>query len=318
MDRKSTCVVLGGTGFVGQALVARLADHGFTAVVPTRNRERARGMATSPRVKIVTADVHEADTLRHLFAGADTVINLVGILNEQGHHGGRGFYVAHEELTRNVLNIATECGVTRLLHMSALKADAKKGPSDYLKSKGLAEQAIRTAEGGPAWTIFQPSVIFGPNDSFVNRFAQLLRISPFLPLARPAARFAPVYVEDVVSAFVAALEDRSTIGETYQLCGPRIYSLRELVTYVRDQLGLSRWIIGLPDPLARVQARIFDFVPGKPLSTDNMRSLMVHSICDENGLGRLGISSTSMETVVPTYLQGRNDKGRLTRLRRRR
>ncbi|MEL7311763.1 MAG: complex I NDUFA9 subunit family protein [Pseudomonadota bacterium] len=316
MVNETKCVVLGGTGFVGRSLVARMAERGYNVVVPTRNLERARNMAVTPRVKIVTADVHDADTLGQLIQNADVVVNLVGILNEQGHHGGRGFYVAHQELTANVLKAAKNAKVGRLLHMSALKADSKKGPSDYLKSKGLAEDAIRQEEGGPAWTIFQPSVIFGRGDSFINRFAQLLKISPFLPLARPAARFAPVYVEDVARAFMKAMDDDSTIGQTYQLCGPKVYSLRELVTYVKDQLGMRRWIVGLPDPLARIQARIFDFVPGKPLSTDNLRSLMVHSICDDNGLDALGIAPTPMETIVPTYLQGRNDKGRLTSLRR--
>ncbi|MEL7024233.1 MAG: complex I NDUFA9 subunit family protein [Pseudomonadota bacterium] len=316
MVNETKCVVLGGTGFVGRSLVARMAERGYNVVVPTRNLERARNMAVTPRVKIVTADVHDPDSLDRLLQNVDVVVNLVGILNEQGHHGGRGFYVAHEALTENVLRAAKKAGVRRLLQMSALKADSKKGPSDYLKSKGLAEDAIRAEENGPAWTIFQPSVIFGRGDSFINRFAQLLKISPFLPLARPAARFSPVYVEDVTQAFMTALDDDSTIGRTYQLCGPKVYSLRELVTYVKDQLGLRRWIVGLPDPLARIQARIFDFVPGKPLSTDNLRSLMVHSICDENGLDMLGIVPTPMETVVPTYLQGRNDKGRLTNLRR--
>ncbi|MEL6303025.1 MAG: complex I NDUFA9 subunit family protein [Pseudomonadota bacterium] len=316
MVKESTCVVLGGTGFVGQSLVARLAERGHNVIVPTRNRERARSMAVTPRVKLVTANVHEPEALVPLFVDADVVINLVGILNEQGHHGGKGFYVAHEALTKTALEAAKQAGVKRFLQMSALKADSKKGPSDYLKSKGLAEDAIRSMQDAPEWTIFQPSVIFGAGDSFINRFAQLLKISPFLPLARPSSRFAPVFVDDVVEAFMKALDDRSTIGQTYQLCGPKVYSLRELVTYVRDQLGLTRWIIGLPDSLAKIQAAIFDFVPGKPLSTDNLRSLMVHSICDDNGLERLGIRPTPMETIVPTYLQGKNDKARLARLRR--
>ena len=317
MRTESTCVVLGGTGFVGRTLVNRLSARGWRVIVPTRNTERARELAVNPRVRLVATDVHDAEQLARRFVGAELVINLVGILNEQGHHGGRGFYVAHQGLTESVIDAATRSGVRRLLHMSALKADARKGPSDYLKSKGLAEEAVRAiAADGPAWTIFQPSVIFGPEDSFINRFAQLLRLSPVMPLARPGARFSPVYVEDVADAFMAALDQPSAQGETFQLCGPKVYSLREMVSYVNDQLGLNRWIIGLPDSLGSLQARIFDFFPGKPLSTDNLRSLTVHSICDQSGLAALGIEPTQMETVVPVYLQDRNTKARLEKLRR--
>ncbi|MEM9172779.1 MAG: complex I NDUFA9 subunit family protein [Pseudomonadota bacterium] len=303
MINNKRCVILGGTGFVGRALASELARHGYSIVVPTRNRERARRLAVIPQVRLVTADVHDPAALEILFRDVEVVINLVGILNETGHHGGKGFYVAHEALTRSVLAAAQSAGVTRLLQMSALKANSKKGPSDYLKSKGLAEDAIAAVPTTDlAWTIFQPSVIFGAGDSFINRFASLLKLSPVMPLARPNARFAPVYVGDVCKAFRIALENHDTIGQRYQLCGPRVYSLRELVQYVQNQLNLRRWIIGLPDSVAKVQARIFDFVPGKPLSTDNLRSLMVHSICDQDGLAALGIEATSMETIVPGYL----------------
>ncbi|MEL6868812.1 MAG: complex I NDUFA9 subunit family protein [Pseudomonadota bacterium] len=302
MQNNKTCVVLGGSGFVGRELVNQLCNAGYTVTVPTRNRETARSLSVLPRVKLVAADIHDEAALTSLFASADVVINLVGILNERGHHRGRGFYVAHEALTKSVISACIEQGVPRLLQMSALKANTK-APSDYLKSKGLAEAALHaTPTSSLAWTIFQPSVIFGPGDSFMNRFASLLKLAPFMPLAKPNARFAPVYVCDVVAAFMRALSDTATIGQSYELCGPRVYSLRELVRFVSEQLGLKRWIIGLPDPIAKLQARIFDFVPGKPLSTDNLRSLSVHSICDENGLAELGIKPTSIEAIVPGYL----------------
>ncbi|MEO0575732.1 MAG: complex I NDUFA9 subunit family protein [Pseudomonadota bacterium] len=302
MQHNKTCVVLGGSGFVGRRLINQLCDAGYSVRVPTRNRETSRSLLVIPRVKVVTADIHDADRLHEVIAGADVVINLVGILNERGHHRGRGFYVAHQELTESIIAACIAQGVPRLLQMSALKADPK-GPSDYLKSKGLAEQALRKVDTGQlAWTIFQPSVIFGPADSFMNRFAGLLKIAPVMPLAKPNARFAPVYVGDVVAGFMRALRDDATIGKRYQMCGPRVYSLRELVRYVAEQLQLKRWIVGLPDPVAKLQARIFDFVPGKPLSTDNLRSLSVHSICDANGLAALGITPTPMEAIVPGYL----------------
>lgn len=317
MDNNKTCVILGGTGFVGRAIINKLRDRNYRIVVPTRNREQAKSLGVIPEVKLVSADVHDREALAQVLHDADAVINLVGILNERGHHRGRGFYTAHRDLTASVVEVCQQSGVSRLLQMSALKANAKEGPSDYLKSKGEAEDVIRATDSAALdWTIFRPSVIFGPDDSFINRFAGLLKLSPVMPLARANARFAPVFVEDVATAFVQALGDDSTIGQTYQLCGPRVYSLRELVSYVRDQLGIRRLIVGLPDPLAKLQARIFDFVPGKPFSTDNLRSLMVHSICDQSGLAALGIEPTSLETIVPTYLRKRGRSERYDKLRR--
>ncbi len=316
MTQDRTCVIFGGSGFVGRAIISQLRRQGFRIVVPTRNREIVRSLGVLPEVKIVVADIYDPDALEKLLADADVAINLVGILNEKGHHRGRGFYTAHRDLTGAIVKACVEAGVPRFLQMSALKANAKEGPSDYLKSKGEAEALVRAAPDSLAWSIFQPSVIFGPDDSFMNKFAQLLKLSPVLPLARPNARFAPVYVGDVAEAFSKSIDDASTHGKTYQLCGPRVYSLRELVTYVRDQLGLRRSIVGLPDPVARMQARVFDFVPGKPLSTDNLRSLMVHSICDSDGLGELGIDAESLEAIAPSYLGGSRRAATYDRLRR--
>ena len=316
MTPTRTCVIFGGTGFVGRALIGRLRREGFRIVVPTRNRERHRGLTVVPEVRVITADIYDPDALRTLLRNADVAINLVGILNEKGHHRGRGFYVAHRDLTEAIVSACVDAGVPRLLQMSALKANAKTGPSDYLQSKGQAEEKVRAAPETLAWTIFQPSVIFGPGDSFVNRYAGLLKLSPVLPLARANARFAPVFVEDVADAFCTVIDDPDTHGQTYQLCGPRVYSLREIVSYVRDQLGLRRLIVGLPDPLAKLQARVFDFVPGKPFSTDNLRSLTVHSICEQNGFPALGITPQPLEAIAPTYLSREGRAAEYDRLRR--
>jgi NADH dehydrogenase len=207
--------------------------------------------------------------------------------------------------------------VGRLLQMSALNADADHGASHYLKSKGIAERIIREGSDPDLhWTIFQPSVIFGPGDDFVNRFAGLLRMIPAgLPLARPGARFAPVWVEDVVAALLRALNDDATAGEIYQLCGPDRYTLREIVCLVRDELGLSRAVIGLPDWAARAQAAVCDFVPGKPFSSDNYRSLLVDSVCSNNGLARLGIHPQSLTAILPRYLGNQGVSGRYSRYR---
>jgi NADH dehydrogenase len=190
------------------------------------------------------------------------------------------------------------------VHVSALNADADGGPSHYLRSKGRGERIVRDECGDDlAWTIFQPSVIFGPRDDFVNRFARLLRAVPFaLPLARPGARFAPVWVGDVVAAIQRALADERVAHETYELCGPERLTLREIVCRVRDRLQLARAVIGLPDFAARLQAAVCDFVPGKPFSTDNYRSLLVDSVCKVNGLARLGIRPQPLDAILPPYL----------------
>lgn len=301
--RELKICVLGGTGFVGRSLVARLATLGHRIRVPTRSRARNRRLLVLPTVTLVTEDVHDPATLDRAFAGQDVVINLIAILNERGRDGS-GFRRVHTELAEKVIAACRARHVPRLLHVSALKADAEKGPSRYLKTKGEAENALRTQCGeGLAWTIFRPSVIFGPEDSFTNRFKRLLALSPALPLAMPNARFAPVHVKDVVQAITQSIEDRATYRQTYELCGPRVYSLREIVELVRRTLGLRRWVIGLSDPASRLQAKLMDFVPGKPFSTDNYLSLTVHSVCEENGFAHFGIEPHSLEGVLPSYLR---------------
>ncbi len=202
--------------------------------------------------------------------------------------------------------------------MSSLKADAERGASHYLKSKGRAERIVATESGGAiAFTVFRPSVIFGAEDSLLNRFAALLRVLPVLPLACAQARFAPVFVDDVAAAFRAALADRGTHGKTYELCGPDIYSLEELVRFVRARLGLRRAIVSLPAPLGVLQAWIGEYLlPGKPFSLDNFASLGVASVCGADGLASLGVRAQSMAAIAPTYLGAAGRHELLSRLRR--
>jgi NADH dehydrogenase len=199
--------------------------------------------------------------------------------------------------------------------VSALKANADRGPSHYLRTKGQAEELIRRLCGDDIkFTIFRPSVIFGPDDSFINRFAALLRRVPLLPVPQLGARFAPVYVEDVAAAIVKALEDSSTHNQTYELCGPDIYTLGEVLQFILRQLGIRRWVLPMPLLLARVQAWVADYlIPGKPFSLDNLRSLSVASVCSENGFAALGIDPTPMHAIVPSYLS--QDLSRLAKLR---
>lgn len=308
----SVCV-LGGTGFIGRTLVARLAADGHRVKVLTRDRAGARDLLVLPTVRLVCADVHDPGVLEREFNGCAVVVNLVGILNERRPgHGSREFHRVHTELPMKVVAACRAAGVQRYLHMSGLKADSARGPSHYLRSKGEAEDFIRRecAAAGPEFVIFQPSVVFGPRDEFVNRFAAILRVLPgVLPLACADAKFAPVYVMDVAEAFARCLELEAAAGQTYQLCGPEVLTLGEIVARAAQGLGLRRWIVPLPRWLSRIQATLMDFVPGKPFSTDNFLSATVDSVCDRDGLGALGIERTSMRAVVPRYLRANFGRG---------
>lgn len=292
--------VLGGTGFVGTELVTRLVRQGHWVRIPTRNPAHGQHLRVLSTVELVTANVHESRTLGQLLAGMDAVINLIGILNESGR---AAFQSVHADLAARLIAAARGAKVRRLLQMSALGADRERGPSRYLRSKGEAEALIRAAAAHLDFTIFRPSVIFGPRDSLTNRFAGLLRLpGGFLPLARSQARFAPVYVGDVADAFVRALDDHASAGETYELCGPDVLTLEQLVRMTAAVAQLPCHILRLPDALGRLQAALLGLVPGKPFSLDNFRSLSADSICTQDGLARLGISPRHMMAVLPFYL----------------
>lgn len=305
--------ILGGTGFVGRHLTARLNTLGFKIRIITRYRERHRSLLVLPSVELLQANVHDPKILKELFSDMDAVINLIGILNEQGHEG-KGFYYAHAELARKIVEACHQCKIKRLLHMSALHADAANAPSFYLRSKGEAENHIHTFGQSIAVTSFRPSVIFGREDNFFNRFARLLKRIPLIfPLACPNSRFAPVYVGDVVNAFCKALNDKSTYKKRIDLCGPEVYTLKALVEYTAKCLDLKRKIIGLPRAAAIIQAFLMEyFVPGKPFSIDNYKSLKIDSICGTS----TDPTFTSINTVVPRYLnQDFSSKQRYTRYR---
>lgn len=304
-------VILGGTGFVGRHLVARLIGEGHRVTVLSRNRSQHRDLLVLPDVAVVDSDVYDEDTLVNRFIGADAVINLVGVLNERGRSGA-GFRRAHVELTATVITACKRAGVHRLLQMSALNAG--RGRSHYLRSRGEAEALVKAS--GLGWTIFQPSVIFGPGDGLFQRFAALLRLAPVLPLARPDARFAPVYVGDVVEAFVHCLHDPASVHQSYELYGPDTLTLAGIVRYTARQMGLRRVVLPLPDALGRMQGLVFDFIPGKPFSTDNFLSLQIDAVGGIDGLYRLGIPKTPIERVVPMLLGGSQRQRRLTADRR--
>lgn len=294
-------VILGGSGFVGTALANSLSAAGDQVTVLCRNPQSRRSVGAIAGVRVRALDVYDEKALATALQGADVLVNLVGILNEKGRDG-RGFERAHVTLLEGALRACRAAGVPRLVQMSALNAG--QGMSHYLRSKGRAEQLVKTCK--LRWAIVRPSVIFGPEDSFLNRFADLLRLTPVLPLACPDSRFQPVYVGDVAAAMVRLSRPNAPSGQTLALVGPNRYSLRELVQYVARLTDRRRLIISLPDGLARLQASIMDFVPGKPFSTDNYKSLQLDSVSDENGLASLGIEPTPLEAIAPRYLTARH------------
>ena len=314
MSRVMNICVLGGTGFVGQQVVEALAKQGHNIKVISRHRERHRDLLVLPTVKIVSADIHDPPVLKEQFIGQDAVVNLVGILNEAGK---RTFTKVHVELARKVGEACIMNQVPRLLHMSALKADVN-GPSKYLRSKGEAEKYVHNLHD-VAVTSFQPSVIFGPNDDFFNRFAKLLRIPPRFapfPLACAKAKFAPVYVEDVALAFARSLDDKRTFGQHYPLCGPGVYTLQELVKYTAEVCGIKKPIMPLGSGLSRLQATILGMVPGKPFTMDNYLSTTIDSVCEDGFPELFAINPKALETVVPHYLGQQSIRKRFSTLRR--
>lgn len=293
----NTITVLGGSGFVGKHIISQLCPLNKRIRVLTRRKDRCQHLLVLPNVTVIETDIHNQHELDKAFKDTDAVINLVGILNEKGH-AGEGFRWTHFELPRKILNACHQNKVKRILHMSALNADANSGPSHYLRSKGEGENHLHAFAGKIHVTSFRPSVIFGIDDSFFNRFAGLLQLSPlFFPLACGDAKFAPVYVEDVARCFIDALEDKTTYGDRIDLCGPKQYTLKQLVEYTAHVLGLRTKIINLPDFAARFQASLLEWFPGKPFSVDNYNSLKADSICTQGKL-----QTTSIESVVPYYL----------------
>jgi uncharacterized protein YbjT (DUF2867 family) len=305
----NTVAVLGGSGFVGRHVCHALAAAGCRVRVATRDRERAKdNLILLPTAEVSVVDIHQPAELADFVRGTDAVVNLVGVLHDG--RGSRGFQGAHVELARKVVAACRESGVRRLLHMSALQA-GRSGPSAYLRSKGEAEAIVR--DSGLDWTLFRPSVIFGRDDSFLNLFAQALRLSPVMVLACPAARFQPVFVEDVAAVFARSLAEPGAIGASYDLCGPRVYTLRELVEYVGAATGHPRPVIGLNDALSSLQASVMGLLPVKLMTHDNYLSMKVDNVCGCDF--PFGMAPAALEAEAPSYLGNVTPRARYQRFR---
>jgi NADH dehydrogenase len=297
MQLRKICV-LGGSGFVGSSIVAKLDQAGYIVTVLTRRRDSAKHLSLLPNVTVVECDVMDDQSLAAALNGADAVVNLIGIL----HQGGRtSFDAMHHQLPARLAKICVASGIKRLLQMSSLQAD-KAAPSEYLRSKSAGESALLAFSQKLNITIFRPSIIFGRGDSFINLFATLIKFLPVVLLAKPQAKFQPVWVEDVASCFVASIENTQTYGQIYELAGPKVYSFRELVQQVMTTLKVKRPIIGLGDQLSYAQAFMMELLPVKLMSRDNVRSMEVDSVSQQPFPAIFGVVPASMEAVIPEYL----------------
>ncbi len=309
MTPKTICV-LGGTGFVGHQLISQLSKAGYFVVAPSRNRERRRSLSVLPTVDVVDADIHDDETLRALFVGCHAVINLVGILNEFKRND---FQRNHVELVQKVVEACKAAGVSRLLHMSALNADASQGSSAYLRSKGAGEDLAHAADLNV--TSFRPSVMFGTDDQFFNKFALMLRYLPLLPLVCADSRMAPVYVSDVTTAMIKSLDDPKCYGQRYDLCGPEAYTLLQLAQYTNRISGFNRPIIALGSGMSALVSRVAGILPFKPFSHDNYLSLQTPATCTTTFPAHLGVQPHSIEPIVSKYIGDQSLNGRFDTIR---
>jgi uncharacterized protein YbjT (DUF2867 family) len=311
--RHQAIAIIGGSGFIGSHLANLLVELGKDVRIATRRRYNARHLTLLP-IDVVETDVFDPVQLARFVEGADCVINLVAILNgNRGKPYGSEFARMHVELPTRIVAACEGKGVHRLIHVSALGADSN-GPSMYTRSKGDGEKAVHAAN--LAWTIFRPSVVFGPEDAFLNKFALLQRMFPVIPLAMPDAKFQPVYVGDVAKAIANVIDLDEAGGHTYELGGPTVYTLEDLVSYCGSVLGKHARIVRLPEAFARLQALSFEMAPGKPvISRDNLDSMKVDNVLSAPLAPELGIEPASIENIAPTYLTGASTGSRLDAFR---
>lgn len=317
MNHPPRILVLGGTGFVGRQVCEQLARLGWRVTVPTRRVTRAASIQNLPGLTVVEASVHSASDLARLMPGHDAVVNLVAVL----HGDEKRFEQVHVRLPGLLAEAMAHAGVKRLVHISALGADAQ-GPSLYQRSKALGETLLRNAKLD--LTVLRPSVIFGADDHFLNLFADLQTALPFMPLAGSATRFQPVWVGDVARAVVRCLQDSHTIGQTYELAGPDVMSLGELVhrsgQWAGIRSGQGRPLLPLPAWMGWLQAVFMELAPGEPLmSRDNLASMKVDNVASGQwpGLKDLGIHASSAAGIAPGYLGHRGPRSRLNAWRAR-
>ena len=300
--RTHRTAVLGGSGFIGRYIVKRLAARGDVVPVGCRNAEEAKflkPMGDVGQVEPLNVAIDDETVLPAFVAGSDALINCVGILQERG---AQTFERVHHTGPALLARIARDAGVERFVHLSAIGADPRSA-SAYARTKAAGEAAVRDAF--PTATILRPSVVFGPEDQFFNRFAAIAIMSPVLPLIGGGdTRFQPVYVGDVADAVIKCLEDRTTAGRTYELGGLKIYTLRELLELLLHEIRRQRWFINLPFELAEFQAKLMAILPNPPITPDQVELLKGDNVVSPGALtlATLGIAPTAVEAILPTYL----------------
>ena len=305
-------LILGGTGFVGRHVCEKLAAGGYRVTVLTRRRSNANHLQMLPMLDIAEGSAHDAASLEPLVAGQDAVINLVAIL----HGTEAAFDKAHVQLPLALVKACDAAGQRRIVHVSSLGADPN-APSMYQRSKARGV-AVLTSSGLDI-SIIRPSVIFGAEDKFLNTFASLQKLFPFIPLAGSTAKFQPVWVEDVASAIVKCIENTETIGQTYEACGPEVFTLKQLVQLAGQYSGHDKPVFGLPNALARIQAALMELAPGEPImSRDNLDAMKTDNISGGKlpGLVALGISPSALSAVAPFYLGAQGLRSGLTAKRK--
>ena len=302
MATRNVATVFGGSGFIGRYIVKRLAHKGYVVRVAVRDTEAAlflKPMGAVGQVVPLHASVANEATVHRAVEGAELVVNAVGILAEQRPGD---FRLIHAEGAGRVARLAAAAGVARLVHISAIGADPNAA-SRYAATKGEGEAQMRAAFS--AVTILRPSLVFGPEDHLFNRFAAMARLSPVMPVICGDTKFQPVYVGDVADAVMAALSRPDAAGATYELGGPRVWQFRELLAYILKETGRRRRMLDIPMGLARLQARVMEMVPGKPLTRDQLLMLAHDNVVTPNtpGLQDLGVVPTPVELAVPLYLR---------------
>jgi NADH dehydrogenase len=301
MATRRVATVFGGSGFIGRYVVKRLATRGFVVRVAVRDPEAAlflKPMGAVGQVVPLYASVMNEGTVHRAVAGAEVVINLVGALSESR---AASFQAVHTEGAERIARLASTTGVRRLIQVSAIGADPNS-PSRYGATKGSAELAVLAAF--PKATILRPSIVFGAEDKFFNRFASLARVAPFMPVISGATKMQPVFVGDVADAVMAALSSDASMGKTYELGGPQIWTFREILAFILKQTRRDRRLVDIPMAIARLQAGILQHVPGQPLTPDQLVMLSRDNVVAPGALGLkdLGITPTPAELVVPSYL----------------
>ena len=288
MDLKKV-LVLGGSGFIGQELAFSLANKGYLVTIPCRRPHRHRALSVHPNIRLLKSNVFDNTQLNQLCQNQNVIINLIGILNEQKKGD---FRKVHVDLIKTLVSTCTRNKVKRLLHLSALGADQARGTSHYLRSKGEGENLLHTFGQKDLYvTSFQPSVVFGLNDQFINRFAGILKLCiGFFPLACANSKFAPIFVGDLVARIVDGIDDNATYGKRYPLCGPEVFTLKQILKLITASMGLSCRIISLNNGLSKLQAFLLQNLPGKLFTMDNYGSLQTPSVCSNCDHGKTSLT----------------------------